>query len=34
MMEIIFEFQLPEDKTELIIDSHSEIGQEWSERDL
>ncbi len=32
--EIIFEFQLPKDKTQFKIDIHCEIGHGWSERDI
>ena len=32
--EIIFEFQLPEDKTQFMIESHWELGHGWSEREL
>ena len=29
--EIIWEFQLPEDKTEFVIDSHWDLGHGWSD---
>lgn len=30
--EILFEFQLPEDKTEFIVDEHWDIGHGWSDK--
>ena len=30
--EILFEFDLPEDKTEFIIDEHWDIGHSWSDK--
>lgn len=32
--EILFEFMLPEEKTEFYVESHWELGHGWSEREL
>lgn len=32
--DVLFEFMLPEEKTEFYVESHWELGHGWSEREL